>query len=52
MKRKDIIVQVGNLLDKRNYDNPTRGRVYSIDGIAPTIDTMTGGQRAKNNNDP
>lgn len=43
MKRKDIIVQVGNLLDKKNYDNPVRGRVYSVDGIAPTVNAMTGG---------
>lgn len=45
MKRKDIIVQVGNLLDKKNYNNPVRGRVYSVDGIASTVNAMTGGGR-------
>lgn len=40
MKR---IIQIGNLLgDKRSFLNPQCGRVYSVEGISPTINTCQG----------
>lgn len=38
------IQQIGNLYDdKQNYSNREIGRVYAVDGIAPTINTCGGG---------
>lgn len=37
------IKQIGNLLDDKNYKNPTRGRIYDTAGIAPTLTTCNGG---------
>lgn len=37
------VIQVGNIVDSGNFNNPQRGRVYSPIGISPTIDTMGGG---------
>ena len=41
------MIQVGNIVDDTNigFKNPQRGRVYSIEGIAPSIDCMGGGNR-------
>lgn len=40
------IIQVGNLVeDKGGFKNPQTGRVYSIEGISPCLDTMGGGNR-------
>ena len=40
------IIQLGNLADDtERYKNRTIGRVYSIFGLAPTINTSSGGQR-------
>ena len=40
------IIQLGNLLDSyENFSNVQPGRVYSADGIAPTLNTCGGGQR-------
>lgn len=39
------IKQVGNLVERENYANPQVGRVYSSDGISPTLSTMQGGDR-------
>lgn len=39
------IEQTGNLLDSKNYKNPMCGRIYSINGISPTLMTMQGGNR-------
>lgn len=36
------IIQIGNVLNT-SLDNPTRGRVYSVNGLAPTINTCGGG---------
>lgn len=50
MKDKDTIgsrgvQQIGNLFDdkERNFKNPQAGRVYSVEGISPTLNTMQGG---------
>ena len=38
--------QVGNLFpDSEGFRNKTSGRVYSADGIAPTLNTAEGGGR-------
>jgi len=40
------IIQIGNIKDDTsNFSNPQIGRVYSIEGIAPTISTCQGGGR-------
>lgn len=40
------IIQIGNMRnDTKNFSNPQTGRVYSADGIAPTINTCQGGGR-------
>lgn len=40
----DRVIQVGNLLpDSDNFKNRTTGRVYSIEGLAPTLNTCQGG---------
>ena len=36
------IIQIGNVYQTQ-FDNPTRGRVYSVRGLAPTINTCGGG---------
>lgn len=37
------VIQVGNLIEDSNYKNPHRGRVYSIEGIAPCLNCNEGG---------
>ena len=37
------IIQIGNVF-KTAFNNPQRGRVYSVKGLAPTIDTSVGGE--------
>ena len=39
---KDII-QIGNIVDTGNFDNPQRGRIYSKEGISPALNTCGGG---------
>ena len=39
------IIQVGNFLDDKGFENPQRGRVYDINGLAHNIDTFQGGGR-------
>ena len=36
------IIQIGNVYQTQ-FDNPTGGRVYSVKGLAPTINTCGGG---------
>ena len=43
-KGKNQIIQIGNVYQTQ-FDNPTRGRVYSVNGLAPTINTCEGGGR-------
>lgn len=38
------IIQLGNIRDgTKSFDNPQTGRIYSLYGIAPTINTCQGG---------
>lgn len=41
------IIQVGNYMDDtgRGFKNPQCGRVYSVEGISPTLNTCGGGDR-------
>ena len=41
------VQQVGNIVDdtNRNFKNPQTGRIYSADGLSPTINTCQGGGR-------
>ena len=40
------IVQLGNLKKGSiSFPNPQTGRVYSIEGISPTLNTCQGGER-------
>ena len=36
------IIQIGNVYQTQ-FNNPTSGRVYSVKGLAPTINTCGGG---------
>lgn len=40
-----IIYQVGNIYQCKGFSNPQIGRIYSPEGISPTIDTAMGGNR-------
>lgn len=37
------IIQLGNIVDTGNFDNPQRGRIYSPSGISPALNTVGGG---------
>lgn len=38
------IIQLGNIYpDTEGFKNKTSGRVYSIEGLAPTLNTAQGG---------
>ena len=37
------VIQLGNIVDERNFHNPQTGRIYDIEGIAPTLNTCGGG---------
>lgn len=40
------VLQVGNYRDKETgFTNPQTGRVYSVEGCSPTLNTMQGGDR-------
>ena len=44
-KRMNKIIQLGNLRkDTKNFTNPQTGRIYSAEGIAPTLNTCQGGK--------
>lgn len=37
------ILQIGNIVETGNFDNPQRGRIYSEEGISPALNCMRGG---------
>ena len=52
------IIWLGNICPTKKRDNPNQGRVYSTNGCAPTLSSMSGGNRqpmvcdkVKNEND-
>ncbi len=42
-KEENKILQIGNIVDTGNFDNPQRGRIYSPSGISPSLNTVGGG---------
>lgn len=43
MANKVRCIQLGNIAVGKSWDNPQSGRIYSVDGIAPTLNTCGGG---------
>lgn len=41
---ENLIIWLGNVCPTKTRDNPNQGRVYSTDGVAPTLNSMLGGQ--------
>ena len=37
------IIQIGNIVNTGNFNNTQRGRIYSINGISPSLNTVAGG---------
>jgi DNA (cytosine-5)-methyltransferase 1 len=37
------VIQVGNIVNTGNWDNPQRGRIYSSDGCSPALNCCGGG---------
>lgn len=37
------VIQLGNIVETGNWDNPQRGRIYSAEGCSPALNTMQGG---------
>lgn len=37
------VLQVGNIVDTGNWNNPQRGRIYSPEGCSPALNTVGGG---------
>lgn len=37
------VIELGNIVQTGNWNNPQRGRIYSVDGICPCISTCGGG---------
>lgn len=42
MANKVRCIQLGNIAVGKSLDNPQSGRIYSVDGIAPTLNTCGG----------
>lgn len=42
MANKVRCIQLGNIAVGKSWDNPQSGRIYSVDGIAPTLNTCGG----------
>ena len=39
----DRILQIGNIVKTGNWENPQRGRIYSSEGLSPTLTASVGG---------
>lgn len=40
---KVAVRQVGNIVKQKGFSNPQRGRIYSANGLSPTLNTAQGG---------
>lgn len=40
---KPSINEIGNIIEDSNWKSPQRGRIYSSDGVSPTLNTAQGG---------
>jgi DNA (cytosine-5)-methyltransferase 1 len=46
VEKDNYVIQLGNIIDTDSFGgNPQAGRIYSTDGVSPTLNTMQGGQR-------
>lgn len=45
MANKARCIQLRNIAVGKSWDNPQSGRIYSVDGIAPTLNTCGGGKK-------
>lgn len=43
MCKEDKVIQIGNYVEPKGFNNPQRGRVYSALGVSPTVNTCAGG---------
>ena len=43
MANKARCIQLGNIAVGKSWDNPQSGRIYSVDGIAPDLKHLWGG---------
>lgn len=37
------VIEIGNIVKTGNWNSPQRGRIYSVSGISPCLNTMVGG---------
>lgn len=43
VQKDNMVIQLGNIVDTSNWDNPQRGRIYSPFGCSPALNTCGGG---------
>lgn len=43
VQKNNMVIQLGNIVDTSNWDNPQRGRIYSPSGCSPALNTCGGG---------
>lgn len=43
VQKDNVVIQVGNIVDTGNWDNPQRGRIDSPSGCSPALNTVSGG---------
>ena len=43
VQKDNYVIQLGNIVNTGNWDNPQRGRIYSLNGCSPALNTMQGG---------
>lgn len=41
------VKQIGNIVNAGNWSNPQRGRIYSVEGCSPALNTCSGGLEPK-----
>ncbi len=37
------VKEIGNIIETGEWNSPQRGRIYSVFGLSPSIQTMSGG---------
>ena len=40
---KNQVIEIANIVHTGNWNNPQRGRIYSVDGVAPCCNCCGGG---------
>lgn len=47
-KNTNRVIELFNIVSTGHWESPQRGRIYSVDGIAPSVNCVNGGgQEAK-----